>query len=255
MATYREPYVPLFRLVSSWSLSSKPVECFGYTIPSEFVCNFFIVSDNGKVIPKSVADTYPVFIVSMVIRVSEHGTPELVSVELKGETYAKQFPVGIDLRDHFFNDAEALTPWQLNYVANFRSLLISQAVESVANTWIYSIKDGKATWSYPITTTQRLSDSEKINLKKKVERRIRVQLTPDHYERVAKKYLEFIEAGLDPISELMKEFPDREHRTIQRWANEARQRGFLPKTTQGKVSRVPQKRKGKNANAKKAKSR
>lgn len=255
MATYREPYVPKFRLVSSWSLSDKPVECFGYTVPSEFVCNFFIVSDNGKVIPKAVADTYPIFIVSMVIRVSNHGTPELVSVELKGETYAKQFPVGIELRDHFFNDANALTPWQLNFVASYRSQLISQAVESVANTWFYSKKDGKASWSYPITTTQRLSDSEKLLLKKKVERRIRVQLTPDHYEQVAKKYLEFIEAGLDPILELMKEFPDREHRTIQRWAEKARRLGFLPKTTQGKVSSVPTNRKGKNANAKKAKSR
>lgn len=255
MSTYREPHLPQFRLVSSWSISSKPVECFGYTIPSEFICNFFVVSDNGKVIPKALADVYPVFIVSMIIRVSDHGTPELISVELKGETYAKQFPVGLELRELFFNDAKPLTPWQFNFVANYRSLLITQAVESVASTWIYSERDGKATWSYPFTSTQRLSDAEKATLKKKVERRIRVQLTPDHYERVAQKYLEFIEAGLDPILELMKEFPDREHRTIQRWAEKARRLGFLPKTTQGKVSSVPEKRKGKNANAKKAKSR
>jgi len=251
---YREPYVPHFRLVSSWAISGEPVECFGYTIPSEFICNFFVVSDNGKVIPKSLTENYPVFIVSMIIKVSKYGTPELVSVELKGETYSKQFPVGLDLRETFFKDAQTLTPFQLNFVANFRTVLIQNAVESIASRWTYSIKDNKPTWSYPFNTQERLSEAEKAQLKRKVEKRMRAKITPDHLEKVAEKYLAYVEAGLNPISELAKDFPESETRTIQRWATECRKNGFLPKTTQGKISRVT-KRKEKNANTKKAKSR
>lgn len=257
MATYREPYSPRYRLVSSWAEggSNKPANCFGYTIPSEFVCNFCVVSDNGKVISKAVADSYPVFIISLIIRISKHGTPELLDVDLKGETSQRQFPVGIALRELVFNDVKPLTPWQLNFVANYRTQLIQLAVENIASKWSYSIKNGKATWSYPFSTTERLSEPEKVQLKKKIEKRLRVKLTDDHYEQIAKSYLNYTQAGLDPIVELSKDFPEANYRTIQRWTDESRKRGFLSKTTQGKVSSVKEKRKGKNANNRKAKRR
>jgi hypothetical protein len=257
LATYREPYSPRYRLVSSWAEggSNKPANCFGYTIPSEFVCNFCVVSDNGKVISKAVADSYPVFIISLIIRISKHGTPELLDVDLKGETSQRQFPVGIALRELVFNDVKPLTPWQLNFVANYRTQLIQLAVENIASKWSYSIKNGKATWSYPFSTTERLSEPEKGQLKKKIEKRLRVKLTDDHYEKIAQSYLNYTQAGLKPIVELSKDFPEANYRTIQRWADESRKRGFLSKTTQGKVSSVKEKRKGKNANNRKAKRR
>jgi hypothetical protein len=254
LATYEQPYVPYFRLVSTEALSNEAVNCFGYEVPNRFVCNVCVVSDNGKPLPKAVAENYPVFIVSMIVNVSRHGNPEITSVELKGETYSRKILMGLELRDFHFKDVKPLTPWQLSFVAKYRSELIRLGIENVTR-WKRSNKDGKTYWSMTFENNAKvLGEAEKLKLKKDVQKRLSLKLTDDFYEQLAKQYLNYIQAGLEPILELSKDYPESNHRTIQRWATESRKRGFLPKTTQGKVSRVT-KRKGKNANTKKAKSR
>lgn len=255
MAVYKQPYEPYYRLVSTEALSDKAVKCFGYEVPSRFICNVCVVSDNGKPLAKSVAENYPVFIVSMIIKITPNGKPEITSVELKGETYSRKILLGLELRDVHFNDAKALTPWQLSFVGKYRTELIQLAIENVTR-WKHSVKGGKTYWSLTFGNNSGvLRDAEKLKLKRDLEKRLNLKLDDDFYEQLAKKYLDYIEAGLKPILELSKDFPESNYRTIQRWATESRRRGFLSKTEQGKVSRSSTSRKGKNANAKKAKSR
>lgn len=255
MAIYKQPYEPYYRLVSTEALSGKAVKCFGFEVPSKFICNVCVVSDNGKPLAKSVAEYYPVFVISMIIKISPNGKPEITSVEIKGETYSRKIPLGLELRDFHFNDAKALTPWQLSFVGKYRTDLIRLAIQNVTR-WKHSAKNGKTYWSLTFGNNSNiLGEAEKLQLKRDLEKRLSLKLDDDFYEQIAEKYLDYIEASLDPILELSKDFPESNYRTIQRWATESRRRGFLPKTTQGRVSRVSIKRKGKNANYKKAKSR
>ena len=254
MPNYREPYVPYFRLVSTEAISNDTVNCFGYDVPSKFVCNVCVVSDNGKPLTKAVAENYPVFIISMIIRVSNHGNPEIISVEIKGETYSKKILLGLELRDFHYKDVKPLTPWQLSFVGKYRTELIRLGIENVTR-WKRSKRDGKTYWSMTFKNNSKMLDeAEKLKLKRDLDKSLNLKLTDDFYEQLARKYLNYIQAGLSPILELSKDYPESNHRTIQRWATESRRRGFLPDTTQGKVSSVI-KRKEKNASNKKAKSR
>ena len=83
--------------------------------------------------------------------------------------------------------------------------------------------------SFPQPDSQRLSEAQKMILKRLVGDRARQKLTPDFYEELSKRYLAYVQANLKPIDELRRDYPQADHRTIQRWATTARRKGLLPK--------------------------
>ena len=258
MAHYQQPYEPEFRLISTEPLSDKVSKVGEFEVPSEFICNMFVVSDEGKNIDSRFIDTYPTFSVSMMIRVTASGKPELFNVELRGNTFRRSALMGSDFRTVYFQDSEPLTPWQLKFVADFRTLLSRRAVYEVAEQWTYKKEGKKITWNFPITSDKKLNQGEEIRLGRAVEKKLVERLGEDFYKDFAKRYQSFESQGLPPIKELVKDYPDKDHRTIQRYATKCRELGYLPKAKAGRPStqrRNKSQRKGKNGNTKKAKSR
>lgn len=260
MAHYPEPYKPTFRLVSTEPLSEKVSKVAGFEVPSEFICNMFVVSDEGKNIPSKLINEYPTFSVSMMIRVTASGKPELFNVELRGNTFRRSAVMGAEFRTAYFEDSESLTPWQLKFVADFRTLLIRRAVYEVAERWTYRKEGKKITWNFPLVpgSTKKLGESDEVRLRKTVEKKLVERLGEDFYKDFAKRYQSFESQGLPPIKELEKDYPEKDHRTIQRYATKCRELGYLPKAKAGRPStqrRNKPQRKGKNGNTKKAKSR
>jgi len=133
-----------------------------------------------------------------------------------------------------------------------------RAIYEVAERWTYTKKGQSITWKFPITNKKKLSDIESIRLQKVVEKKMTKRLDEDFYRDFADLYQSFERQGLSPIKELEKEYPDKDHRTIQRYATTCRELGYLPRIKAGRPSthrnNKPQ-RKGKNGNTKKAKSR
>jgi len=255
VAQYREPYEPRFRLVSTSPLSAKVSKVAGVDVPSEFICNLLVVSDEGRTIHHKLIEEHPTFSVSMIIRVTKSGKPEMTNVEVRGDTHRRSVPMGLEFRESHLVDTKPLTPWQLRFVADYRGLLMKRAIYEVAERWTFTKKEKKVSWHYPITSDKKLKDAEVLRLRKSVESKINEKINDDFLEEVARRYLAHQKSGLDPIKELENDYPDRSHRTIQRWASKARDLGFLSKTTPGKVSRETKYERGKNGNTKKAKSR
>jgi hypothetical protein len=258
VAHYPEPYEPKFRLISTQPLSGKVSKVAGFEVPSEFICNMFVVSDEGKNTPSKLINEYPTFSVSMMIKVTASGKPELFNVELRGNTFRRSAVMGVEFRTAYFEDSESLTPWQLKFVADFRTLLIRRAVYEVAEKWTYTKKGKSITWNFPITSEKKLNEGQEIRLRKAVEKKMIERLGEDFYKDFAKRYQSFESQGLPPIKELVKDYPDKDHRTIQRYATKCRELGYLPEAKAGRPStqrRNKPQREGKNGTTNKAKSR
>lgn len=258
MAHYQEPYEPKFRLISTEPITEKVSKVGEFEVPSEFICNLFVVSDEGKVIHPKLIDEYPTFSVSMMIRVTPSGKPELFNFEVRGNTFRRSALMGIGFRTEYYTDSKPLTPWQLRFVADFRTLLLRRAVYEVAEHWTYTKKGRSITWNFPITNKKKLNDIESIRLQKMVEKRMTKRLDEDFYKDFAIHYQSFERQSLSPIKELEKEYPDKDHRTIQRYATKCRELGYLPKIKAGRPStrrNNKAQRKGKDGNTKKAKGR
>jgi len=64
----------------------------------------------------------------------------------------------------------------------------------------------------------------------------RRQINHDLLETVARIYILSAQKGMNPMVALMYFYPNSRWRTVQTWTTMARQAGYLPKTTQGKVT-------------------
>lgn len=255
MARYSKPYDPAFRLVTTEPRSSKVVKVGGFEVPTEFICNLFVVDDEGKAVDRGKVNDYPTFSISMIIKVLPSGKPVLVNVEVRGATDRRSAPMGNGFRTVLFDDSKPLTPWQLKFVDRYRGTLIRRAVYEVANSWTLRKEGTKVSWNFPITNVKKISDADK--LEREVDRRLRERHDFYYFEELAQRFLEAESSGLDPILELMKEFPGG-HRTIQRHVAECRRLKLLPKGKPGRPSKRRHENKQgkeKHGNTKKAKSR
>jgi hypothetical protein len=62
------------------------------------------------------------------------------------------------------------------------------------------------------------------------------QINHDLLKTVARIYILSVQKGMNPMVALMYFYPNSRWRTVQSWAVMARQAGYLPKTTPGKVT-------------------
>lgn len=256
MAHYSTPYEPAFRLVTTEPMSGTVVKVGDVEVPTEFICNLFVVADEGKTLDKRLANEYPTFSISMIIKVLPSGKPVLVNVEVRGKTNRRSAPMGNSFRTVSFDDSKPLTPWQLGFVERYRGLLIRRAVYEVANSWTLS-KNGKE-WSYEVDANSgKLSKAEKLKLEKEIDQGSYNRLDEDYYREIAERYLYYQQQGLDPILELKKDFPGS-HRTLQRHVQECRRLKLLPRGKPGRPSKRRHENKqgkDKHGNTKKTKRR
>lgn len=125
--------------------------------------------------------------------------------------------------------------WQLNLVTELRHRLLKDAVT-------YALSTGIHTKTRPGITAVELKAIER-KIDKVIAKRV---VTDDLLKQVADVYSEGKRNGLpDPITEVMA-LTDRSFRRSQEYVQMAREKGLLPKTTQGKVTiNKPKRKKGK----------
>lgn len=84
---------------------------------------------------------------------------------------------------------------------------------------------------------ESITGKELRKLQSDISKSVRQRVTPEFLQEIARIYTEAVEHGLDPIKQL-KDIYKCEPRTAQDWATKARapHLGFLPPTTQGKVT-------------------
>jgi hypothetical protein len=182
--------------------------------------------------------------IGMFIRVSDLGTPTLSTLEIRSGMkslqknnnspfiiqHLKEKEVnGADLSEiigdlehmgsAFYEfDLPSVERWQIKFAEQNRHILMQMAI--IEGLRDCSIELGK--------------EVENID-SRVIDSKIRKKITPEFLKQVAFYYENAVINGEDPIKNLEILYQAAE-RTVQSWATQARKNGFLPPTTQGKIS-------------------
>lgn len=253
MAQDPPPYDPHFRLTLSEPISKKLVSVQDLQLPSEFIYNAVIVSDEGKPVEKVRLQELPGFVISLRLQLSAWGSPAIMESRTWGDTSQREFEL-LGLAQWQL-ETRPLTPWQLNFVPKYRSRLVTRAVATVARDWKPKMDGDKVSWSIPFGSARTVQAEQLLTLEKDIAKKFRQKFTDFQALEFAQRYLKYQEQGMKPIQELQDDYFGVPIRTIQRWATMCRRKGLLPSTTQGKASSVTKKRREKNARTTKAKKR
>jgi len=209
------------------------------------------------------------------IKITELGTPKLLSVEVTGSRPRHPKPITRSINFHTatkkeirewdqnqgyvwvspeeMNEYERLQPeaesverWQLKVVEQYRFQLLEFGIRlaiELGKPVKKKAPDGKSHWVY--TRTENFTESEIKSLNKDIDKKIRQKVTPDLLAEVARIYTEAGLRGEAPIK-AVQEFYKCSYRTAQDYATKARELKLLPETTPGKVTvRKPRARKEK----------
>jgi len=182
--------------------------------------------------------------IGLMIRVSDLGTPTLNSLDIRSgmrslaENKSAPFIMsyleekqkkGANLDDiigelgilgsaYYELDFPSVERWQIKFVEQNRHTLMQMAI-------VQGLKD---------CTLELGLDLETIN-ERIIDSKIRQKITPDFLKQIAFFYENAASNGENPIKNIEILFQASE-RTVQNWATQARAQGFLPPTTQGKVT-------------------
>lgn len=204
----------------------KVVQIDGKDVYSDFTAEYIFKKDSNY------------WKTDLRIVVTELGLPTLKEVTVHGYIELGEWELTLleldpkELRTPTVSNVER---WQLNLVTQLRHLLLKDAIT-------YAIKSGIHSKGRPGITANELKSIEK-KIDKVIAKRV---VTDDLLKQVALTYSEAVRNGLaDPIAEVV-ELTDRSYRRSQEYVQMARERGLLPKTTQGKVTiNKPTRKKGK----------
>ena len=194
------------------------------------------------------------------VRITEHGSPVLESVAIYGAESTTvqrwQLKVAEQYRQILLELSIelAITKYwptiMLRREANPFTFATIRAMNQIMK------EPNKIYLEHPETITGTLPDGERADfvrfwdgnpepitgkelrkLQSDIGKSVRQRVTPEFLQEVARIYTEAVEHGLDPIKQL-KDIYKCEPRTAQDWATKARapHLGFLPPTTQGKVT-------------------
>lgn len=219
-------------------ISDKLVSVRDLQLPSEFMYNAVIVSDEGKIVEKERLQELPSFVISLKLQLSEWGSPAIMESRTWGDTSQRQFQL-LGLA-RWEPETRPLTPWQLKFVATYRSRLVTRAVATVARDWKPKVDGDKVSWSIPFGSARTVQAEQLLTLEKDIAKKLQQKFTDFQAVEFAQRYLKYQEQGLKPIQELQDDYL-KPIRTIQRWAKVCRDKGLLPKTTKGKASSVTKK--------------
>ena len=256
--------IPNLVMAHSDGGQSKPVKFGDYLIP-ELFRSLFRFQDGGKT-----------WSADFTIKISEHGTPKLMSVEVRGSQKKHPKPLTKtwnannmdELIERFRNpqksaptwsseefdefirlspEPESVERWQLKIVEQYRFQLMELGIKlaiDLGNPMKMKGADGAYRLVY-MPREEPLTAPEIKKLLKEIDQKIRQKITPDFLEGVARIYTEAGLRGERPIK-AVQEFYKCSYRTAQDYATKARELKLLPETTPGKVTvRKPRARKEK----------
>jgi hypothetical protein len=199
------------------------------------------------------------------IKISELGTPKLLSVEVFGSRAKHPKPISKtwdasnfdELIERFRSpgklppiyseeeleefarlqpEAESVERWQLKIVEQFRFQLLELGIRlaiELGNPMKRKTPEGG--WELVYMPREPFSESEIKTLLKDIDKKIRQKITPDFLAEVARIYTEAGLRGERPIKAI-EEFYKCSYRTAQDYATKAREKNLLPETTPGKVT-------------------
>lgn len=209
------------------------------------------------------------------IKITELGTPKLISVEVFGSRAKHPKPLGktwdasnmnellerfespgklpplyseeeLEEFDRLQPEAESVERWQLKIVEQFRFQLLELGIRlaiELGNPMKKKTPEGG--WELFYVNREPFSESEIKKLLKDIDKKIRQKITPDFLAEVARIYTDAGIRGERPIKAI-EEFYKCSHRTAQDYATKARELKLLPETTPGKVTvKKPRAGKGK----------
>jgi hypothetical protein len=202
------------------------------------------------------------------IKITELGTPKLLSVEVTGSRAKHPKPITRtytrenyhELADNArgvwvtkeeleeFNrlqpEADSVERWQLKIVEQFRFQLLELGIRlavELGNPMKQQSPDGE--WQLVYMPREPFTETEIKKLLKDIDKKIRQKITPDFLAEVARIYTDAGLRGERPIKAI-EEFYKCSYRTAQDYATKAREQKLLPETTPGKVTvRKPRARK------------
>jgi hypothetical protein len=199
------------------------------------------------------------------IKITELGTPKLLSVEVFGsrakhpkpfskswdasnmnelierfESPGKLPPIWSEeeLAEHerLSPEPESVERWQLKIVEQFRFQLLELGIRlAIELGQPMKKKTPGGGWELFYVNREPFSESEIKKLLKDIDKKIRQKITPDFLAEVARIYTDAGIRGERPIKAI-QEFYKCSYRTAQDYATKARELKLLPETTPGKVT-------------------
>ena len=242
---------------------SEPVKYGERIIPESFTA-IFQFKDLSKS-KRRIKDEPKHWSIVFYVRITEHGLPVLVSVTTTGDNLKDgktdtvqrwQLKVAEQYRQLLLELAIelAITTRQptvlLRREYNAENMAKSRAMTAIG------VKGNRAVLVHPSTITGTLPNGERADfvrfwdgnpepitgkelrkLQSDIGKSVRQRVTPKFLQEIARVYVNAVEQNLDPITEITNLYKCK-HRTAQEWAQKARapHLGFLPPTTQGKVT-------------------
>ena len=232
---------------------SEPTNFGEHVIAKEFR-SIFIFKDGEK-----TWSTY------FEIKITELGTPKLLSVQVAGSRAKHPKPITRSINFHEatkkeidewdknqgrtwvskeeleeFNrlqpEADSVERWQLKIVEQFRFQLLELGIRlaiELGNPMKRKSPSGE--WQLVYMPREPFTESEIKKLLKDIDKKIRQKITPDFLEEVARIYTDAGLRGERPIKAI-EEFYKCSYRTAQDYATKAREQKLLPETTPGKVT-------------------
>ncbi len=199
------------------------------------------------------------------IKITDLGTPKLLSVQVFGSRAKHPKPLGKtwdasnmdELIERFTSpgklpplyseeeieefvrlqpEAESVERWQLKTIEQFRFQLLELGIRlaiELGNPMKKKTRDGG--WELFYVNREPFSEPEIKKLLKDIDKKIRQKITPDLLAEVARIYTEAGIRGERPIKAIA-EFYKCSDRTAQDYATKARDLKLLPETTPGKVT-------------------
>jgi hypothetical protein len=199
------------------------------------------------------------------IKITELGTPKLLSVEVTGSRAKHPKPITRSLnmreatkkqieewdknngrvwiskeeQEEFIRlqpEADSVERWQLKIVEQFRFQLLELGIRlaiELGNPMKQQSPNGE--WQLVYMPREPFNESEIKTLLKDIDRKIRQKITPDFLAEVARIYTDAGLRGERPIKAI-EEFYKCSYRTAQDYATKAREQKLLPETTPGKVT-------------------
>lgn len=252
--------IPNLILAHSEPGQSEPTEYKGKVIPKSFT-SLFVFEDGEKT-----------WSCDYTIKVSSHGTPKLMSVEIRGsvaknprqlqKTYTKEnmhelLEIVKGKRKSFTDEelawsretapeADSVERWQIKLIEQYRFQLFELAVRLAYEYDMPGLMktpsgEKRIMW----LEKKPLTESELKEIQKEIGKSIRKKITPEFLEEVAKIYTEAGLRGEFP-TKAVQEFYKCSRRTAEDYVMASRKMKFLPPVKEpGKMSvRKPRKKKG-----------
>jgi hypothetical protein len=204
---------------------AKPVSFGDYVAPNSFSAWFIFKSPQTKSDKnQGISREWDLF---LDVTVSELGSPELKSVLVKGSRSTNLLQP----------DRQGVERWQLKVVEQYRTQLLTLAlrvaVETRSPRHSGDVADFAGFWE---GNPDPLNTQELKALQKLIGQKIRQKITGEVLAEVAKIYTSEAQAlGGKPVKAVQDHFGGS-YRSAQDYVRKAREEGYLPQTTRGKVT-------------------